>query len=537
MIHRLVYVLLAAANVYILFQFYIQFQLHQNGEVNYQFEVPFYIYDIPEMEPAFECALRSEQRSTFNLGEVYAYTQLKHHPWRVYNPEKALLFVVPLYPGMMGQCKLQISHAMRAIAELPFYKRNMGWDHLLVGDYWYTRFFVGELIPEFANFTLGGMGCFSLTSFRCTVTIPKTSQTVPRDPFPGPLSATVEDFLSQKKFNLFFQGRTEVRPSYKVRRKALTELHDILVPSLIATVDTITDIRTDVSVHHKCQVDAFDAVVPLEGGSTAFDLYTLTNGYSINPDSTWATQPPPVVPSTTELSESHLATHEAAVGGLSELRQLPLSLEKYASYNMFYRSHPDIHNALYRTTGCVNEKSAAEFASAMRKSVFNLHLRGDDFTSSRLYDALSSGVPSVIVANNIYTCGLPFSCMVPWRKMTIPVDELEFLKDPSAAVNNTVQQYLPSVDTTGQFSRKDERYTRLQSVLSTINRYLQDVLWEVPHSRVATNLLVDTVRKCVPEDILKVHGLTKDSYQCPYEDESYDCDQFGDAVKDMQLVY
>jgi len=83
-------------------------------------------------------------------GEHYFYKQLRAHPWRVFSPAAALLYVVPLYanaalqPSAKGRsCNGTHYQALfdataRAVAATPQYARHRGADHVLVSNSWKT---------------------------------------------------------------------------------------------------------------------------------------------------------------------------------------------------------------------------------------------------------------------------------------------------------------------------------------------------------------------------------------------------------------
>ena len=47
---------------------------------------------------------------------------------------------------------------------------------------------------------------------------------------------------------------------------------------------------------------------------------------------------------------------------------------------------------------------------------YNLVLRGDSPSSRRLYDGVAAGALTVLVSDETWAVGLPFQCLVPWRR-------------------------------------------------------------------------------------------------------------------------
>lgn len=106
--------------------------------------VPFYVYEgIP-----FDW-LQTCQTDDYTMGEhkmfkhgndAWFAEQVQHHPWRVRDPEKALLFVVPVMITWQSRQKLCGKHksgsllkeASRQVLEGPWWNRSKGADHLLV---------------------------------------------------------------------------------------------------------------------------------------------------------------------------------------------------------------------------------------------------------------------------------------------------------------------------------------------------------------------------------------------------------------------
>ena len=50
----------------------------------------------------------------------------------------------------------------------------------------------------------------------------------------------------------------------------------------------------------------------------------------------------------------------------------------------------------------------------------------------RLYDGLAVGALSVLVSEHIWSVGLPFGCLVPWRRMAFTLREQPFETEEGA---------------------------------------------------------------------------------------------------------
>ena len=61
-------------------------------------------------------------------------------------------------------------------------------------------------------------------------------------------------------------------------------------------------------------------------------------------------------------------------------------------------------------SGChIKNRIPASLANElMTQSLFSLHIRGDDATSSRMYEAIASGTPQLLLGSRFYEDGAPF---------------------------------------------------------------------------------------------------------------------------------
>lgn len=117
-------------------------------------ELPFYLYDGPAFDDGYwfvPCSrgLRGERYTEDQYsGEYFFLKQLRVHRWRTLHPERALLFVVPIYANAALQPSIKalscngthyqalLDATAAAVAATPQYARHMGADHVLLCSSW-----------------------------------------------------------------------------------------------------------------------------------------------------------------------------------------------------------------------------------------------------------------------------------------------------------------------------------------------------------------------------------------------------------------
>eukprot|EP01071_Lankesteria_metandrocarpae_P004209 Lankesteria_metandrocarpae@DN3429_c0_g1_i1.p1 len=211
------------------------FKNPEKSELN----IPFYMYDIPELQRFENCNITNYDRGF--LSEYYFIQSAKHHPWRVYDPAIAELFVVPIPLGLVlhRRCgDANTSHvkiAAEAIAKTPQYQREYGWDHLIMGTFF--KYYSENALDSIAgNMTLAHKGYLydKKHRYRCAVSVPygtsfKDEFTGEKDEFTG------EAYESWKRrpYNFFFQGQADRRAAYTIRRIAMDSLIGYMSPNIL----------------------------------------------------------------------------------------------------------------------------------------------------------------------------------------------------------------------------------------------------------------------------------------------------------------
>ena len=170
------------------------------------------------------------------------------------------------------------------------------------------------------------------------------------------------------------------------------------------------------------------------------------------------------------------------------------------------------------STNCKSARSNPTFRNLMRRSKFNLVLRGDSPSSRRLYDGIAVGALSVLVSDQLWSVGLPFGCLVPWRRMSFTLSERPFATaDGAARELKALDELAPPL------------LSRMQRVA---NRHRRDVLWNINGSRVAENILITAAHRCLPAHITRHRAgrpatvsaaVRQLRSMCPYADYSMVC--------------
>ena len=148
------------------------------------------------------------------------------------------------------------------------------------------------------------------------------------------------------------------------------------------------------------------------------------------------------------------------------------------------------------TTNCEGGRSTGGFRDRMARARFNLVLPGDSPSSRRLYDGFAAGALPVLVSDQIWSVGLPFQCLVPWRRLAFSVAEAAFETEGGAlGALRRLSELQPSL---------------LQRMQRLANHHRRDVLWNMNGSRVAENLLVTAALRCLPTFAVR-HAARRDA--------------------------
>jgi hypothetical protein len=115
-----------------------------------------------------------------------------------------------------------------------------------------------------------------------------------------------------------------------------------------------------------------------------------------------------------------------------------------------------------------------EFALNVGQTKFGLHIRGDNPTSSRLYEWIDAGCVIVIMSDQIYDGWLPGK-HIPWRDMSLQVTERSSDEALEAHLRAVIALPVSTID----------------KLRETARMWAPMLLWGAPNSVVAETLLID----------------------------------------------
>lgn len=145
-------------------------------------------------------------------------------------------------------------------------------------------------------------------------------------------------------------------------------------------------------------------------------------------------------------------------------------------------------------TGChMPALSGEAVGSLMQRSLFSLHVRGDDAGSSRVETAVAGGTPQLFLAGRYVVDVAAFPCTVPWSDMVVWLKDDEFLDHPEATARKALRDFI-----VGRAEEGGRRWRRMWHLQDEARR---DLLWHVEGSRVGHNILLDAGR------LLRTRGL------------------------------
>ena len=237
---------------------------YPHGHRNYGLSVPFYLYS----GGGFDAFTSACDRHLFSKGvEVSWLNRLGRHPWRVTDPDNAVVFVVPGIFSLPFQSETRCSRSvesmsnelLRALRASPHFHKNDARDHMLVVGYYKAESFLKHPDNGWAT-TLANMTVAPhvlgnrMKHVKCVV--PAGHQAAPQvNVVPPAISHT-----------LFFVGQA-VGPDYYATRRA------VLAPGAMRGVGENNHLVADV-----CNRQGTNGSYPICGSLEATQLDTPNVG-------------------------------------------------------------------------------------------------------------------------------------------------------------------------------------------------------------------------------------------------------------------
>jgi len=396
-------------------------------------KVPFYIYQTPAMRKLYDGCQRTALSildgrwpphlpkgmgdvNRKNYDEVFWLDQLWNDSWRTFDPEDALVFVIPVYPvlsleqaceGDRNQTHALAEAAVREIMQLPYFGRNEGLDHIVMGIDWRFTHTKNKSIKrafgrrfaalakkiswgrKVAERGYGHIGCAVTSPFTSVLTfLQKGNQPFEkesllerglidaRDVFEDNCIHTARNPPSKhdwfaRDYSMFFQGQTSFRRGYIYRRLAFQHL-------VGWNFTAKSCLRQNITCRRNPNVFV---------SSSTNKLLNLVGS---------DTQMQQLLPNCPRQANERLLFDDASFGGHS---QEP-GLGKFEGCRLQV-STKDANVAARR---------AATFLHRLANSKLNLCFRGDDVTSSRYVDGFRSRTLNVLIteAEEMFKYAMPF---------------------------------------------------------------------------------------------------------------------------------
>mmetsp|Transcript_33957 Transcript_33957/g.96226 ORF Transcript_33957/g.96226 Transcript_33957/m.96226 type:complete len:200 (-) Transcript_33957:322-921(-) len=174
----------------------------------------------------------------------------------------------------------------------------------------------------------------------------------------------------------------------------------------------------------------------------------------------------------------------------AQVRYLHYFSDPGVCFRCTHAKHPHAHaKDLVGRYNCGNSPCAVELPIAwfLSRSKLSLMIAGDDPSSSRFYDALTLGAPNVVISEGWYDQSAPFRCRVPYDEISYFLNEADFQAATYSATTKAMKQLY------------DNNAELLRRIWEAQRKYAKDLVWHVPGSRVAGNVLEQAFRSCLTE--------------------------------------
>lgn len=408
--------------------------------------------------------------------ELFLHQQLQDHPWRTTDPSEAFLFVIPSIfgvpkkPGPTWQpyslvCDMRmedlVTEVTKELMSSRWYHRNQGRDHLMAMMDWKGRKILFHAEDITAHGTLRQFTPKNDTSlFERRMATLRTWRHTARNFLIASRFSTAQAQLNGDSWNKMPEGARLLAipylpPSVIDDCKADGPSGKIvcLSPQDYTNEKTFDAYRrsrntTLFFLGHGCRAEAGTSTLVGKGGkgrasSTALRPLVL---YQLGD-----VRPPNILANT---GKCGIATIECSFKGGGP------------------------------TSGCSSGNiHPSVVAAKLRQTFFSVHVRGDDASSSRVYEALAYGTPQLFLAARYYQDVAPFKCSVPYDRAFVTMDEDAFADAPRAEMEAVLGRLMDGADA-----------TEWEQLWTTQRKAAEDLLWHVPNSRVGHNIVEDALR-------------------------------------------
>ena len=430
-------------------------------------KVPFYMYTDKRLNWLANCKLNPrnlvEKHKTFKHGDdVWFLEQAENHPWRVTNPEHAKIFIVPTIMSYVMRYQ-HCTSSVEALPSEPVEAVPVSALHPGHAD-WVKRWGVMQTAVSIG---LRNSSWFKKNEGRDHIIV--SSDFHMR--YPNVLGNRMQSVMKNMIYGYF-----EDLPNIDYDHSPdVYEFSRVESPNFWGC--TVVVPYVDQTFSHDPEKYDFDSWKTREIDFIFLGQYDSRDGYQLRRHLSMRFKMD-MVNRSLIYARTHDNPDKNAKHGPKVLR-FNYPMEK-CDLDTCLGSRLGGKNNLTRCIDCYFDKTdRTRYLELMTKSKFALILSGDTASSSRIYDAISSGMIPVILGNSVFEIGLPFHSIVPWRDLCIFID------------TKNLMTIIPQIELI--FKKPEEK---LKHKYLSISRYKDDVSWSSPTSRVVDNVLTESLRKC-----------------------------------------
>ena len=407
--------------------------------------VPFYVYEGPDFDWIGTCPTEEHtlgEHKLFKHGnDAWFAEQVMYHPWRVRDPEKAMLFVIPVLATWSSRNRMcgkqraaqMFNRAADEVKRQPYYQRKKGADHMIVStDFRIYMSNSKHMSRTFPNVIWG----LQLNTWRkkldaaCAFAVPMNSM-LPATL--GPVAAqklreqSSSDF-DKRKHPFYFKGQIDTRRNYQLRA---------VLGEAVGKLE---------KEHPSATAGGMYVATPYQHGDPTHWLPGVQNCTCVQ-------------------------THGQVTSATPGTRCVNCVEERTARLGVNHS--PEVNELL----------SSNPYASDIPETKYAFHVSGDLPSSNRIFDIFKVGALPVVMSKQLEMT-LPFADTVPWDQMMI-----------------RLPTKMPSVDTLKNILTQPSGGPKVEELRRLNALHTPDVLWDAEGSHVTTNILLFAARQCLKEPI------------------------------------